>query len=66
MRIFRIQCSGGIKMKSKSKAAVKVTAVILSVAVLVAAILYAVPYIENKVCRNSNNPEKFEQLDEFC
>jgi len=32
-------------MKSKSKAAVKVTAVILSVAVLVAAILYAVPNI---------------------
>lgn len=56
MRIFRIQCSGGIKMKSKSKATVKVTAVILSVAVLVAAILYAVPNIENKVCRNSNNP----------
>ena len=52
-------------MKSKSKAAIKVTAVILSVAVLVAAILYAVPNIENKVCRNSNNPEKFGNLSSW-
>lgn len=50
----------------KRKSAVKKAVIVVFVAVfLLVTLMYAVPSVENKLCRNSNNPEKFENLNSW-
>ena len=50
----------------KRKSAVKKAVIVIFVAVfLLVTLMYAVPSVENKLCRNSNNPEKFENLNSW-